>query len=202
MGVIVLNGTSSAGKSTLAATLQARLAELGECWVVLGIDDFFTRLPPAWVTYRGHVGAHADEGIAFVAVGGTVERRVGPVAERLLAAYRGAVAAVARAGINVVVDEVLLSEHDWYAWQRQLEGLEVMWVGVTIDLAVVEQRERDRADRMTGIARSQYEIVHRYPDYDVRVDTGTLDPAAAAELILAARVHHRGLLDSRVTETG
>ena len=53
--VIVLNGTSSAGKWMLASALQARLAEAGECWIVLGLDDFLGKLPWAWVTYGDHV---------------------------------------------------------------------------------------------------------------------------------------------------
>ena len=176
MQVIVLNGTSSAGKSTLASALQAGLADVGECWIVMGLDDFFGKLPWAWVTYGDHVGAHADQGIAFTMVDGGVERRVGPVGERMLAAYRGSVAAVARAGINVIVDEVLLSAADLKAWQVQLDGLEVMWVAVTADLDVVEQRERDRDDRMIGLARSQHSVVHRHAVYDVRVDTASMDP--------------------------
>ena len=56
MQVIVLNGTSSAGKSTLAASLQTQLAEIGECWIIMGVDDFLGRLPWAWVTYGDHVG--------------------------------------------------------------------------------------------------------------------------------------------------
>ena len=91
-------------------------------------------------------------------------------------AYRGAVAAVARAGINVIVDEVLLGEDDWKGWQDQLGGLDVMWVAVTPDLDVVEQRERDRNDRMIGLARSQHDVVHRHAVYDVRVDTAVMDP--------------------------
>ena len=185
--VIVLNGTSSAGKSTLASALQARLAEAGGCWIVLGLDDFLGKLPWAWVTYGDHVGEHADEGIAFRMVEGEVECRVGPVGERMLAAYRGAVAAVARAGINVIVDEVLLSEAGWTAWQHELAGLEVLWVAVTSDLELLEQRERDRPDRMIGLARSQHGVVHRHAVYDVRVDTSSMDPAVAAAAILAAR---------------
>src|SRR5437660_1051453 len=103
-GVVVLNGTASAGKTTLACNLHALLAGADQCWIVMGLDDFFSRLPPAWITYGEHIGAMAGEGIAFEATGGTVERRVGPIATRLLAAYRAAVAAVARAGINVIVD--------------------------------------------------------------------------------------------------
>ena len=187
MHVIVLNGTSSAGKSTLASSLQAQLADVGECWIVMGLDDFLGRLPWAWVTYGDHVGEHADQGIEFAMVDGEVECRIGPVGERLLVGYRGAVAAVARAGINVIVDEVLLGEGDWKAWQEQLGGLDVLWVAVIPDLDVVEQRERDRSDRMVGLARSQHDVVHRHAVYDVRVDTAVMDPAAAAAAILAAR---------------
>jgi chloramphenicol 3-O phosphotransferase len=187
MQVIVLNGTSSAGKSTLASALQARLADGGECWIVMGLDEFLGRLPWAWVTYGDHVGAHADQGIEFAMVDGAVECRIGPVVEQLIVGYRGAVAAMARAGTNVIVDEVLLGERDWAAWQEELDGLDVLWVAVIADLDVVEQRERDRSDRMVGLARSQHEVVHRHVAYDVRVDTAVMDPAAAAAAILAAR---------------
>ena len=187
MQVIVLNGTSSAGKSTLASSLQTQLADVGECWIIIGIDDFLGRLPPAWVTYRDHVGEQADQGMEFTMVDNEVKCRIGPVGERLLVGYRGAVAAVARAGINVIVDEVLFGEDDWKAWQQQLGGLDVLWVAVMADRDVVEQRERDRSDRMVGLARSQHEAVHRHVAYDVRVDTAVMDPAAAAAAILAAR---------------
>ena len=44
MAVIVLNGTSSAGKSTLARELQTMLTSAGECWLVMSQDDFFARI--------------------------------------------------------------------------------------------------------------------------------------------------------------
>jgi len=182
----VLNGTSSAGKTTLASGLQARFAEAGECWFVIGLDDMFAMLPESWVTYRDHIGPHADEGIAFVLVDGAVERRVGPVARSVLAAYRGWVSASARAGLDVIVDEVLLDEADWRGWLDELDGLDVTWVRVDCDLAIVEARERARGDRMVGVARGQVEVVHRYPTYAVRVDTGASGPDEAADVVFAA----------------
>ena len=182
----MLNGTSSAGKTTLAQLVQARLADAGECWVILGLDDFLGKLPPAWVRYRSHVGAHAEEGIAFELVDGVVERRLGPVGAQLLAAYRGAVGAAARAGLDVLVDEVLLSEEDWAAWQAELAGLDVRWIRVDADVEVVEQRERARGDRMVGLARAQHAVVHRHPDYAARVDTGAVEPDEAADAVLRA----------------
>ena len=155
----MLNGTSSSGKTTLAQGLQERFARAGECWFVIGVDDMFALLPGPWVTYGTHVGAHAAEGISFELVDGTVERRVGPIGHQVLRPTAAGRAA-SRAGLNVIVDEVLLDEKDWLGWQEVLEGLDVLWVQVTCDLAVVEARERGRADRMLGLARSQR---HRPP---------------------------------------
>jgi chloramphenicol 3-O phosphotransferase len=182
--VVVLNGTSSAGKTTLATMLQSRLASDGDCWIVLGIDDVFLKLPHDWIRLRDWLGAYAEEGIAFETIDGEVERRVGPIGTRTLAAYRGWVGAAARAGLNVIVDEVLLDESDWIGWQQELDGLDVTWVRVDIALDALEARERERGDRMIGLARSQYDIVHRFPKYDLRVDTGVVDPDSATDAVL------------------
>ena len=57
--VIALNGTSSAGKSTLAAEMQTQLVARNRCWVILGIDDFLGKLPAPWVRYL-EAGSHAE----------------------------------------------------------------------------------------------------------------------------------------------
>ena len=119
--VIVLNGTTSAGKSTLAKALQRRLATAGEPWIVIALDDFFARVPPDWFWIGDHVGPHAQDGMTFEMIDGAIERRMGPFGRTVLAAYRAAVAAMARAGLDVIVDEVLLSADDWQAWQIELD---------------------------------------------------------------------------------
>ena len=154
--------------------------------MVLGIDDMFLKLPPEWIKMRDWVGRYAEDGIVFEHIDGEVERRVGPIGEQTLAAYRAVVASVARSGLNVIVDEVLLSEEDWHGWQHELAGLDVLWVRVEPDLDVLETRERARGDRMLGLARSQYHLVHQFPTYGVRVDTGTSSPDEAADAVLAA----------------
>jgi len=50
--VVVLNGTSSAGKTSLALAFQDLRARRGDCWVVFGIDDFIPRLPRQWADSR------------------------------------------------------------------------------------------------------------------------------------------------------
>lgn len=152
--------------------------------MVIGIDDYLAKVPGPWARYLDHVGARADDGIGFERVGDHVSLRCGPAGRRVLAAYRAAVSAVARSGINVIVDEVLLEDDGWQKWERQLEGLDVTWVSVDCEPALREERERQRGDRMIGISRAVAAIVHRKVVYDAAVDTSAADPVACAEAIV------------------
>ena len=183
--VILLNGPSSAGKTTLATSLQRHFAADGECWFVYALDDYFAKVPFDWVTSGNHVGAHAEEGVVLEIVDGVFRMRMGPIGHRVLAAWRGAVGSAVRAGLNVIADEVLLTEQEWQGWQIELDGLDTHWVRVHVALDVLEAREHARGDRMPGHARSQYEDSHRHPSYDAEVDTGSLTPDAAAAAVLA-----------------
>jgi chloramphenicol 3-O phosphotransferase len=182
--VIVLNGMTSAGKSTLAKALQRKLAASGEPWIVIALDDFFARVPADWFQIGDHVGPHAEAGMVFEMVDGGIQRRVGPFGRTVLAAYRAAVGGMARAGLDVIVDEVLLSAEDWDGWQVELDGLDVTWVAVDLALELARQRERARGNRVVGMAAAQCDVVHSFATYDVRVDTGELSPEAAADVIL------------------
>lgn len=183
--VIVLNGPSSSGKTTLAAALQARFAADGECWFVYAMDDYFGKVPSDWVTAGKHVGVHAEQGVALEIVNGEFQMRMGPIGRQVLAAWRGAVGSAARAGLNVIADDVVLTDDEWHAWQVELAGLDAHWVRVQIALDVLVAREDARGNRMRGHARAQYEDAYRYPAYDAEVDTGVLDPEAAAEAVIA-----------------
>ena len=183
--VIVLNGTSTAGKSTLAAEMQTQLVARDSCWVILGIDDFLGKLPAPWVRYH-EAGAHADEGVSFERIGGDIVFRAGPVGRAVLTGYRRSVAAVVRSGVNVIVDEVVLDEEAWAHWDSELRALEPFWVRVDCPIEVCERRERGRADRLPGLARSQAAFVHRQPQYDFAVDTSTASPPELAQAVIAA----------------
>jgi chloramphenicol 3-O phosphotransferase len=82
------------------------------------------------------------------------------------------VVTMARAGLGVILDEVLL---DGGAGQRRLasalEGLSVLWVGVHCDPAVAVEREKARPGRVGGMAASQATRMHDGVVYDVVVDT-------------------------------
>jgi chloramphenicol 3-O phosphotransferase len=189
--VIVLNGTSTAGKSTLAAEMQRQLTARGRCWIILGIDDFLGKLPAPWVRYLD-AGAHADEGVRFDRVGDDIVFRAGPVGRALLVGYRRSVAAVVRSGMNVIVDEVVLDEEAWTQWQVELGELDPFWVRVDCPMEVCEGRERDRPERLPGLARSQAPFVHRHPRYRLTVDSSTATPGELARVVIEAHLAREG----------
>ncbi|MFC1431771.1 chloramphenicol phosphotransferase CPT [Streptacidiphilus sp. N1-3] len=172
--VIVLNGGSSSGKSGIVRCLQAVLPDP---WLALGTDTLVDAMPASMQV--------SDGGIGFAADG---EVTVGPEFRALEAAWIEGVAAMARAGARVVVDEVFLGgAESQRRWQRALGGLAVLWVGVRCDAAVAAGREVARGDRTIGMAASQAELVHRGVAYDLEVDTARAEAIACARAI-AARV--------------
>jgi chloramphenicol 3-O phosphotransferase len=52
-----------------------------------------------------------------------------------------------------------------------LVDLTLRTVGVFAPLEVLEARERERGDRLIGLARWQYDRVHRGRRYDLELDT-------------------------------
>lgn len=170
--VIVLNGGSSAGKSGIVRCLQAVLPDP---WLALGTDVLVDAMPASM---------HAsDGGIGFAADG---EVTVGPEFRALEAAWIEGVAAMVRAGARVVVDEVFLGgAYSQQRWQKALDGLGVLWVGVRCDAAVAAAREVARGDRVAGMAASQAEIVHQGVSYDLEVDTTHAESMECARAIAA-----------------
>jgi chloramphenicol 3-O phosphotransferase len=152
--------------------------------MVIALDDFFARAPGDWFRIGPHVGTFAEAGMVFEMVDGRIQRRVGPFGRAVLAGYRAAVAGMARAGLDVIVDEVLLSAEDWEGWVEGLAGLDVRWIAVELPLEVALRRERERGDRVIGMAEAQFDVVHSFATYDLRVDTDRLTPEEAVDAIL------------------
>ncbi|MFG2912186.1 chloramphenicol phosphotransferase CPT [Kitasatospora sp. NPDC048298] len=182
--MIVLNGGSSSGKSSIARCLQELLPEP---WLHLGADTMVEALPPSLRS--------GGEGIGGLEGGdGTVE--VGPAFAALDAAWTVGVAAMARAGARIVVDEVFLGGAASQArWRAALKGLDVLWVGVRCDPAVAARREAARGDRVAGMAAAQAKAVHLGVAYDLVVDSSRAAVADCARAV-AARVAAAGSSDA------
>ncbi|MFD8076942.1 chloramphenicol phosphotransferase CPT [Streptomyces sp. NPDC059718] len=173
--VIVLNGGSSSGKSGIARCLQAVL--LPDPWLTFGTDTLVDGLP------AGLRGSGAGAGIGFGADGSV---SVGDTFRALDEAWTAGIAAMARAGARVVVDEVFLGgPASQERWRRALDGLEVLWVGVRCAPEVAAGREIARGDRVAGMAAAQAEAVHRGVVYDIEVDTTRMESMECARAVAA-----------------
>lgn len=156
--VIVLNGGSSAGKSSIARALQDLLPDP---WLALGTDTLVDAMP-AWLTAPGPGIEFKDDGTVVVGEGFRV----------LEAAWIRGIAAMAHAGARIILDEVFLGgRRSQDRCRPALEGLGVLWVAVHCDPDEAERRETHRPDRIAGMARKQALTVHADVTYDVEVDT-------------------------------
>jgi chloramphenicol 3-O phosphotransferase len=174
--VVILNGTSSAGKSTIISMFIEQRAAAGEWWLPVAIDDFQRKIVPEW----GAGGLFCDDGVRFETGSSGLHVHVGWRGRRLHAAYHRTVAACAHQGFDVIVDDVCLDELAIEDWRDALVGLDVTWVGLRCDPDVAEARERERGDRAPGLARGLSNVVHRYASYDLELDSTN---AGARELV-------------------
>lgn len=172
--VIVLNGGSSSGTSSLARALQEVLPRP---WLTFGVDSLIEALPPGLMD--------DPDGLVLGADGSVTP---GAAFQALQDSWRHGVAAVVRAGAPVILDEVFLGGVEGRrAWERVLGDLPALWVGVRCDAATATARERTRPDRVPGMAAAQASLVHRGMTYDIEVDTGRRTARECAREV-AARV--------------
>jgi chloramphenicol 3-O phosphotransferase len=161
--LILLNGTSSSGKSSIAKEL---LATLDGTWFHLGVDQFH------------HIRARRD----------WTDETFLPVFQRTVLGFHRAVAGMASAGNDVVVDHVLGERWRLADCLTIFEGFPVLFVGVRCSLPELERRERERGNRTVGRAAVQFPLVHQHGIYDLEVDSERHTPAECAALI-RSRLH-------------
>ena len=157
--VFLVNGPSSAGKTTLCRALQAALFEP---YLVTAFDDFIFMSAPRY--YRGADTVRQGERDAFTALGVEMETtsppgapisvtaRFGPVFRRLLDSMAPAVRTLVDGGNRVIFDHVLHDEAMHRSCRTAFAGLDVFSVGVTCPIEILEARERARGDRVLGRA--------------------------------------------------
>ncbi len=157
--IVILNGASSSGKTSILRALQDMLPEP---YLDAGIDKFIWMLPKRYL----------DRPLWDDVLGLAVQP--GETGRRLFSGMHQAIAALARAGNNVLADHVLVEP----AWVNECAALfcdlPAYLVGIRCPLAVLEERERSRKDRTLGQARDQYPVVHAHRIYDLEVDTSLL----------------------------
>ena len=171
--VIILNGVGSVGKTSTARALQQIAASP---LLHVSMDTFIAMLPDRMFGHPdGMVFEPSDDnGKPSILV------RSGSVMARTMSGMRHAIAAMAEQGNDLVVDDVMIGNGEAQAYRALLSRFDMRMVGLFAPLDVLETRERARGDREIGLARWQYERVHRGLSYDLELDTAASTPAEIA----------------------
>ena len=147
--IILVNGASSAGKSTLCRALQARMET--SFWHY-SIDHFRGQVLP-WERIKSHEFEWAALRPAF------------------FDGFHRCLPGLALAGNDLIVEHIIETGRWMSDLVRLLDALDVYFVGLHCPLEELERRERARGDRPLGDARRDFESIHRHCTYDLELDS-------------------------------
>lgn len=185
--VILLNGSSSAGKTTIARMLQQLYSEP---YQHIALDQFRDGMSERFRGLNSPPGDSGALGLNVVPVerDGDVmtEIHFGDVGRRVLRGMRRAIAVFAREGNHVIVDDLMFEKSFLLDYLDVMKGLTVTFAGIRCDLPVVNAREAVRPGRFPGTATSHFHTVHAHCVYDVEVDTSESTPRQCAQQIMQA----------------
>lgn len=161
--VIILNGASSSGKSSIA---KALLELLDPPHFHLSIDAINS------MRSRSKTLALPDAALP-------------QVLRKTRAGFHRAVRGMVVAGNDVVMDYVFSEPWRLRDCLTVFRGLRVVLVAVRCNPEELERRERRRGDREENTARAQAEVVHSHRDNDIEVWSDRMDPGQCAAVIAA-----------------
>ena len=178
--IIVLNGPSSAGKTTLALALQKRF---DIPFIRFSFDLFLDHKAfPMEQIRNGTFSWDAMRPSVFQGI-------------------HQCIPALATAGNNIIFDHIIETKTWLHNLLSLISDLDVFFVGLHCSLPELERRERQRGDRRTGEASQDFETVHRITSYDLELDCETALEENVAFLIQAWKERKRpSALDKMLQE--
>ena len=157
--IILLNGSSSSGKSTLAKTLQALIEDKrNERYEIVSIDDFL-KMTTEDVIYEDDVFEISDD-----------------LCKKVLQVLEG--------NQGVIIDHVITSERIFNQLTEMLGNYHLWLIHVTCPLEIIRKREQERKDRCLGSAEASYTYLFPKEGYDLTVDTHSMTALECANQIL------------------
>ncbi len=177
--VIILNGVGSVGKTSTARALQEITARP---FLHVSMDVFAGMLPQRMFGHPDGMIFETvqEQGMPCVVI------ETGPVMARTMRGMRHAIAAMAAQENDLVVDDVMMAATEADKYRSLLKHTELRFVGLFASLEVLEARERARGDRELGLARWQFDRVHRGQRYDLEIETSGSTPTQNAQRIRTA----------------
>lgn len=185
--IIFLNGTSSAGKTSIAHKLQEFSSEP---LTLMGLDlvDFL------WNNRFIMFGSEAGKGFQFIRKDDVEGKKLiiqsGPEGKRFIHGLHRAIKAMVDSGLPIVLDEFVFDPEDMQDYIEVLRDYTVYFIAVKPPVEVAEQREIARGDREVGLARGLYKAIYGEYNYDLVIDSSLYTPEESARLILKYMEQH------------
>lgn len=179
--IIMLNGTSSSGKSTVAKAINIISPKP---FLHTGIDTIYSMMPDSYI----NSAKNSLDGFGLV-VDQSDNRPIkvvfGPYGQRVRDCSPKMVATFENAGLDLIIDEVFEGDRFLIDYVKAFQGKLVYFVGVFCDLKTTIERELLRPSRAKGLAQNQFKVVHE-PNrfYDLEIDTTKISPFDCAKNIL------------------
>ncbi len=176
--VLILNGTSSVGKTSVAKALIEQMPKEKDV-ILLSIDTFVDMLPD-------HLVGESDNalsGFRFVRENGLLSVEAGALGTLLIdQMYNIAKNAYAK-GFSTIIDDVVLSKSTIKTADFN-QGTNLIKVLLHCDLNELKGREIERNDRKPGLAEGLLYTNKIIEDYDIKMDTTSTSPETTATKIL------------------
>jgi chloramphenicol 3-O phosphotransferase len=178
--IIIINGPSSTGKTTLAFALQKQI-ELP--FIRFSFDLFLD---------------HNSFPLEQIRNGTFSWDQMRP------SVFRGihqCLPALATAGNNVIFDHIIETKESLHELISLISELDVFFVGLHCSLPELERREMQRGDRRKGEAHQDFQTVHSITSYDLELDSENALEENVALLIQAWEDRKRpSALDKMIQE--
>ncbi len=182
--VIILNGPSGSGKSSIQKEFQKLM--MPNLWIKVGIDNLFDAPMPD-ITPENLQYWQSPNPIRWVeetkdnSDNKIITLFVGLQGEKVAYGMNNAIADYAKNGCNVIVDYIAYKEEWFNDLRKKLAGIKTYYVAVEIPLDVLEKREEARGTSPKGHARSHYFSVYGNQKYDLTVNSANQNPQQIAQ---------------------
>lgn len=181
--IIIVNGTSSSGKSSVCQTLHKLL---GDGWLLFDTDNYLSMLGDKFLGLHPsnqQVCTPNDICYAKKHQDGTYEIVPGKLCSRLYSTIPNVINTIAKQGFNIIVDSFITTAEDLKIYKEELREYNILVVYLYASESVITQREEARADRLKGSAIHWLKTFDCQEKCDLNIDTGDLSVTEICDII-------------------
>lgn len=182
--IIIINGTSSSGKSSVCQVLQRKL---GDGCLNFGTDGYLSMLGNKFLELNPNnpdVCTPNDICYAKKHDDGSYEIVPGKLCSKLYQTIPDILDVVAKQGFNIVVDSFITTQDELKPYKERLAKYNMFFVYLYATEQIIESREETRGNRLKGSAIHWLKHFVCKDDHDIIVDTSAVSVEEICNKIL------------------